>query len=63
MVFIDALIYWSHVTLLSNRNVAYAKLRAQIIHMLAHYPNHLIKSVRLDNDEEFTSMTTICLLE
>lgn len=23
--------------------------------MWAHYPNHLIKSIRLDNDEEFIS--------
>ncbi|KAK9930894.1 hypothetical protein M0R45_018198 [Rubus argutus] len=51
--------------LLSTRNAAFAKLLAQIIRLRAHYPDHLIKSIRLDNAGEFTSklsMTTACLL-
>ena len=46
---------WSHVCLLSTRNLAFAKLLAQIIKLRAHFPDHQIKSIRLDNAGEFTS--------
>src|SRR5262249_18622188 len=55
MVLIDASTRWSHVSLLSTRNVAFAKLLAQIIKLRAHFPYYLIKSIRLDNGGEFTS--------
>ena len=57
MVLVDALTRWSHVALLSTRNAAYAKLLAQIICLRAHYLDHSIKSIRLDNAGEFTSKT------
>ncbi|KAK1570985.1 hypothetical protein Q3G72_010194 [Acer saccharum] len=49
MVLVDASITWSHICLLSTRNVAFARLLAQIIRLQAHFPDHLIKSIRLDN--------------
>ena len=57
MVLVDASIRWSHVCLLSTRNVAFARLLAQIIRLRAHFPDHPIKSIRLDNAGEFTSKT------
>ena len=55
MVLVDASTRWSHVAMLSTRNAAYAKLLAQIIRLRAHYPDHPIQSIRLDNAGEFTS--------
>ena len=55
MVLVDASTRWSHVTLLSTRNVVFAKLLAQIIKLRAHHPDYPIKSIRLDNAGEFTS--------
>ncbi|KAK9907163.1 hypothetical protein M0R45_002408 [Rubus argutus] len=57
MVVVDASTRWSHVALLSTRNAAFAKLLAQIIRLRDHYPDHPIKSIRLDNAGEFTSKT------
>ena len=55
MVLIDASARWSHECLLSTRNVAFAKLLAQIIRIRAHFSDYPIKSIRLDNAGEFTS--------
>ncbi|GKD13676.1 retrovirus-related pol polyprotein from transposon TNT 1-94 [Tanacetum coccineum] len=55
MVLIDTSSRWSHVSLLSTRNVAFAKFLAQIIKLRAHFPDYTIKRVRLDNAGEFTS--------
>ena len=55
MVLIDASIYWSHICLLSTRNVAFARFLAQIIRLRAQFPDYTIKAVRLDNAGEFTS--------
>ncbi|CAM8919718.1 unnamed protein product [Rhodiola kirilowii] len=55
MVLIDASSKWSHVCLLSTRNVAFARLLAQIIKLRAQFPDHTIKKIRLDNAGEFTS--------
>ena len=55
MIMIDASTRWSHVYLLSMRNQAFARLLAQIIRLRAHFPDYLIKSIRLDNAGEFTS--------
>ena len=57
MVLVDASTRWSYVCLLSTRNAAFAKLLAQIIKLRAHHPDYPIKSIRLDNAEEFTSQT------
>ena len=57
MVLIDASTRWSHVCLLSTRNVVFARLLAQIIKLRAHFPDYPIKTIRLDNAGEFTSKT------
>ena len=53
MVVIDASSRWSHVFLLSTRNVAFVRLLAQIIRLQAHFPDYPIKKIRLDNAGEF----------
>ena len=55
MVLVDASSRWSHVSLLSIRNVAFAKLLAQIIKLKAQFLDYSIKTIRLDNAAEFTS--------
>ena len=55
MVLIDASSRWSHVCLLSTRNVAFVKLLAHIIRLQAHFSNYPIKKIRLDNAGEFIS--------
>jgi len=55
MVLIDASTRWTHVCLLSTRNHAFAKLIAQVIRLRAIYPEHQIKSIRMDNAAEFSS--------
>jgi hypothetical protein len=48
MVLIDASTRWSHVCLLSTRNVAFARLFAQIIRLRAQFPDYPIKKIRFD---------------
>ena len=55
MVLVDASTRWSHVCLLSTLNLAFARLLAQIIKLQAHFPDHPIKTIRLDNASEFSS--------
>ena len=55
MVLIDASTRWSHVCLLSSRNLALARLLAQIIRLRAHFPDFPLKTIRLDNASEFSS--------
>ena len=50
---------WSHVCLLSTRNIDFAKLLAQIIQLKAQFPDHPIKTIRLDNAGEFSSYLII----
>ena len=57
MVLIDTSSRWSHVSLLSIRNLAFARLLAQIIKLRAQFTDYTIKTIRLDNDGEFTSQT------
>ena len=57
MVLVDASTRWSHVCLLLTRNVAFARLLAQMIKLLAQFPDYSIKTIRLDNVSEFTSQT------
>ena len=55
LVLIDASTRWSHVCLLSTRNHAFAKIMSQIIKLKAHYPEHRIQTIRMDNAAEFSS--------
>lgn len=55
MVLIDASSRWSHVCLLSSRDMAFAKFLAQIIKLRAQFPDYTIKKIRLDNAGEFSS--------
>ena len=55
MVLIDASTRWSHVGLLSSRNVAFARLLAQIIQFKAQFLDHPIKTILFDNASEFSS--------
>ena len=57
MVLIDASTRWSHVCLLSIRNVSFARLLAQMTKLRAQFPDYPIKTIRLDNAGEFTSQT------
>jgi len=55
MVLIDALTRWSHVCLLSTKNVAFVRLLPQIIRLRAQFSDYSIRKIRLDNVGEFTS--------
>ena len=55
MVLIDASTRWSHVCLLSTRNMDFARLLAQIIRLRAQFLGYAIKTILLDNTGEFTS--------
>ena len=57
MVLFDVSTRWSHICLISSRNVAFARLLAQIIRLRAQFPDHPIKTFRLDNAGEFSSQT------
>ena len=57
MVLIDASTKWSHVYLLSTRNVVFARLLAQMTKLRAQFLDYPIKTIRLDNVGEFTSQT------
>ena len=63
MVPIDASSQWSHVFLLSNHNVAFARLLAQIIRLQAHFLDYPIKKIHLDNVGKFisTSFDDYCM--
>ena len=47
----------SHVCLISTRNVAFARLLAEIIRLQAQFPDYSIRKIHLDNAGEFTSQT------
>ena len=55
MVLVDASTRWSHVYLLSTRNVPFARLLAQIIRLRAQILDYPIRKFCLDNTSEFTS--------
>ena len=54
MILINVPTHWSHVCLLSTRNIVFARLLAQIIRLKAQFPDHPIKTIRLDNAGEFS---------
>jgi hypothetical protein len=55
IVLIDTSTRWSHVSLLSTHNHVFAKIMAQLIKLKAHYPEHWIQSIQIDNAAEFSS--------
>lgn len=55
LVLIDASGKQSHVSLLSTRNLAFANLLSMIIRFKAHFPDYPIKTLRMDNAQEFRS--------
>ena len=55
MVLIDASTRWSYVSLLSKRNIDFARLLIQVFRLKAQFPDYSIKTIRLDNASEFTS--------
>ena len=57
VVLINASTRWSHVCLLSTRNVDFARLLTQIIWLKVQFHDHPIKTIRLDNTGEFSSQT------
>ncbi|TQD68909.1 hypothetical protein C1H46_045558 [Malus baccata] len=57
MVLVDAFTRWSYVCFLYTRNVAFARLLAQIIKLRTQFSDYSIKSIRLDNASELTSQT------
>ena len=57
MVLIYSSMRWSHVCLISTRNIVFARLLAQMIKLRAQFPDYPIKTIRLDNTGEFTSQT------
>ena len=57
MLLIDASTRWSYVNLLQIRNVALAKLLAQIIQLRNQFLDYTIRRIRLDNAREFKSQT------
>ena len=55
MVLIDASTQCTHVCLLSTQNNAFAKFIAKLIRLRAQFSDYPIKSIRMDNTDEFTS--------
>ena len=49
----------SHVCLIFTRNIAFARLLAQIIILRAQFPDYPIKTIHLGNANEFTYQTFI----
>ena len=57
MVLIDASSRWSHICILSTRNVVFARFLAHIIRLRAQFPDYIINKVTLNNIGKFTSQT------
>jgi len=55
MILKDSSARYSNVQLLSSRNEVMPKLLTSIIQLKAHFPNHVIKNVRVDNAAEYVS--------
>ena len=55
LALINAFGKWTHVSLLSSRNLAFPRILAQIIQLRSSYPNNPIQSLRMDNATEFKS--------
>ena len=59
IVLINISTMWSHISLISTLNVAFARLLAQIIKLRAQFPDYTIKTIRLDNLSGFISQTSV----
>ena len=59
MVLMDAFTRWLHVCLLSSQDVFFVRLLAQMIKLRVQFLDYPIKTIRLDNNGEFTSQTFI----
>ena len=59
MILINVSTTWSHVCVLSTRNVAFARFLAHMIRLRAQFLDYPIKIISLDNDGNFTSQTFI----
>lgn len=57
MVLTNVFTRWSLVCLLSTCNIAFLRLFAQIIKLRVEFSDHPIKTIRLDNPDEFVSKT------
>ena len=55
MVLVDAAGIHFEVSLVSTRNIVFAKLLAMIIKFKIHYPDFPVKVLRMDNAIEFKS--------
>ena len=55
MVLVDTSGIHFKVSLLSTRNIIFAKLLAMLIKFKAHYPEFPVKTLRMDNAGEFKS--------
>ena len=55
MILVDTSTRWSYGCLLSSYNVAFAKLLVQIIRLRVQFLCYPIKSIHLDNADEFSS--------
>ena len=53
MVLVDAVGIHFEVSLLSTRNIVFAKVLAMLIKFKTHYPNFPVKTLRIDNAIEF----------
>ena len=55
MVLVNASTRWSHMCLLSTRNLTFTRLLGQIITLRTQFRDYIIKTIRFDNADEFTS--------
>jgi len=54
-VLVDEFTGYIHVSLLSTKNLAFARLLSKLIQFKAQYPEHPIKHIRCDNASEYQS--------
>jgi hypothetical protein len=57
MILIDVSTRWSHICLLSTRNVAFARHLAQIIRLWAQFLDYPIQFIQMDNAGKIISQT------
>ena len=55
MILVDAVGIHFEVSLLSSRNIVFAKVLAMLIKFRTHYSSFLMKTLRMDNAKEFVS--------
>ena len=55
IVFMDPVGIYFEVSLLSSRNIVFAKVLGMLIKFRTHHPDFLVKTLRMDNAKEFRS--------